>query len=383
MSPDTDAIALAERVLGILDEGSFSATYKFALFTAILDVCIETTPPTDPPPTTITTRQLAEKVVELYWNHAVPYRDRGVLRQGGTARGGQAEILRRIERMRTRWAGTGTESVDRSRRAHQDEFNRLVGFVEWKLIEMPIPRLQVLGGQEERFLYEYNWTRDIRQSTVSGYQRDGRPSFDNRLLLKPGVAERLVRLNGILRPLFHREWSRMVATMNGLPEDELERFLFGAGREPLDAVREPLRALQGDRCFYCSERIGRAAEVDHFIPWSRYADDGLDNLVVADRRCNGSKRDFLAAAEHVERWSSRIQRLDGQLAALARGLNWRRDVRRSVGVARGVYLRLPSTARLWRTVSAFGALERDRIRRALDFDPSGRTTEEPRDTTSA
>ena len=157
----------------------------------------------------------------------------------------------------------------------------------------------------------------------------------------------------------------------------------GAGRAPLDAVREPLRALQGDRCFYCSERIGRAAEVDHFIPWSRYADDWLDNLVVADRHCNGSKRDFLAAAEHVERWSSRIQRLDGQLAALAGGLNWRRDVRRSVGVARGVYLRLPSTARLWRTVSAFGALERDRIRRALDFDPSGRTTEEPRDTTSA
>ena len=87
-------------------------------------------------------------------------------------------------------------------------------------------------------MYKYNWTRDIRQSTVSDYQRDGRPSFDNRLLLKPGVAEQLVRLNAILRPLFHREWSRMVATMNGLPEDELERFLFGAGRAPLDAVRE-------------------------------------------------------------------------------------------------------------------------------------------------
>jgi hypothetical protein len=36
--------------------------------------------------------------------------------------------------------------------------------------------------------------------------------------------------------------------------------------------------------------------VDHFIPWSRHADDGLDNLVAADARCNGQKRDFLAAA---------------------------------------------------------------------------------------
>jgi hypothetical protein len=36
MSGDNDAIALAERVLAVLAEGSFSATYKFALFTAIL-----------------------------------------------------------------------------------------------------------------------------------------------------------------------------------------------------------------------------------------------------------------------------------------------------------------------------------------------------------
>ena len=40
---DHDAIAVAERVLAILDQGGFSATYKFALFTAILDLCIEKT----------------------------------------------------------------------------------------------------------------------------------------------------------------------------------------------------------------------------------------------------------------------------------------------------------------------------------------------------
>jgi len=43
MTHDQDAIALAERVLAILEEGSFSATYKFALFVAILDLCIEKT----------------------------------------------------------------------------------------------------------------------------------------------------------------------------------------------------------------------------------------------------------------------------------------------------------------------------------------------------
>jgi HNH endonuclease len=42
--------------------------------------------------------------------------------------------------------------------------------------------------------------------------------------------------------------------------------------------------------------------VDHFLPWARYPENGIENLVVTDPRCNNDKRDFLAAAEHVERW---------------------------------------------------------------------------------
>jgi len=39
----------------------------------------------------------------------------------------------------------------------------------------------------------------------------------------------------------------MVARMNNLPEAELERFLFGSERTPLDAVRSPRRdLLRGD-----------------------------------------------------------------------------------------------------------------------------------------
>jgi len=360
------AIALAERVLAVLDEGTFSATYKFALFTAILDVCIERTSRHGLPPTVITTRQLAARVLELYWNHSVPYGAQGVLRQGGTVAGGQAEIVRRIERTRARWASSQTDTLFRARLDHRDEFSRLLAFTEWKLIEMPIPRLQVLGRREDRFLYEYNWTQEIRRATVSEYQRGGASRFDNRLLLRPGVAENLVRLNGVLRPLFYRQWALMVASMNRLPEAELERFLFGSERVPLDTIRAPLRDLQDDRCFYCHRRLDRRADVDHFIPWSRYPDDGLDNLVAADPRCNGSKRDFLAAAEHVERWVRRTQQLDGQLADMAREIRWHRDADRSRAVASAMYLRLPGSARLWIRQSEFGPLERDRIRQALD-----------------
>jgi 5-methylcytosine-specific restriction endonuclease McrA len=292
---------------------------------------------------------------------------RGVLRQGGVPARGQAEIVRRIERARARWAGSRTDTLFRARLEHPDEFPKLVDFTEWKLIEMPIPRLQVLGRQEDRFLYEYNWTPDIRRATVSEYQRGAVWRFDNRLLLRPGVAENLVRLNGVLRPLFYRQWALMVASMNSLPQAELEPFLFGSERRPLDAVREPLRELQDNRCFYCSGRLDERPEVDHFVPWSRYPDDGMDNLVAAHHRCNNSKRDFLAAAEHVERWASRSQELDNQLADIAREIRWHRDTVRSKSVASAMYLRLPESARLWVRQSEFALLDRDRITHALDW----------------
>jgi hypothetical protein len=45
--------------------------------------------------------------------------------------------------------------------------------------------------------------------------------------------------------------------------------------------------------------------MDHFIPWA-YPDNGIDNLVIADRRCNGYKREFLAASTHVKQWVERF-----------------------------------------------------------------------------
>lgn len=377
-----DAIALAERVLAILEEGSFSATYKFALFTALLDLCIEKTTRDGLPPSSITTRQLAEKVVELYWHHVGPFRASvgdpapRLLRQGGVKPAQQAEILREIDRARGLCRHDRADTPFRMRQLRPDDYRRLVDSVEWKLIEMPIPRLQVLGRQEERFLYEYNWTQAIRRLEVAAYQRDGAqdsddglfgPSstFDNRLLLRPGVAEHLVRLNGVLRPLFRREWTLMVAGMNGLPEAELERFLFGIDRVSLQVVRGDLRDLQNGRCFYCGGRLNAGADVDHFLPWARYADNGLDNLVAAHPKCNNSKCDFLASAGHVEHWRARSRDRDADLLAIAERATWPRDGDRTLSVARALYLRLPASMRLWQAPSEFEWMDRQRIGAAL------------------
>lgn len=157
----------------------------------------------------------------------------------------------------------------------------------------------------------------------------------------------------------------MVAGMNQLPQAELERFLFGVERVALDSVRGPLLDLQEHRCFYCDRRIATRAEVDHFLPWSRYPDDGLDNLVATHPGCNASKRDFLAAAEHVERWRDRSARLADDLVTIARENGWRRDDARTLAVARTLYLRLPDSVHSWQAPSRFVPLDRGRVASAL------------------
>jgi 5-methylcytosine-specific restriction endonuclease McrA len=73
----------------------------------------------------------------------------------------------------------------------------------------------------------------------------------------------------------------------------------------LAAVRPVLIDLQAGLCFYCGDRLGDTRiEVDHFIPWSRYAADLGHNLILADIKCNNRKRDRIPAVEHLARWTA-------------------------------------------------------------------------------
>jgi hypothetical protein len=144
----------------------------------------------------------------------------------------------------------------------------------------------------------------------------------------------------------------MVAQLNRLEESQLEEFLFGASRTQTARIRIGLWELQSRRCFYCEGSIREPTQghVDHFIPWSRYPNDGLDNLVVADQRCNGLKSSSLAASQHLARWSRRLKEHSTeyvQLSDLAEQSAWDRHADRSLSVARAIYLRLPRDAKLW------------------------------------
>ena len=71
--PDRGAIAFAEKLLTVLAEGRFTATYKYAVLLGLMDLGLEHSSRTGAAPTSVTTRQLAEKVLELYWPHTIPW----------------------------------------------------------------------------------------------------------------------------------------------------------------------------------------------------------------------------------------------------------------------------------------------------------------------
>ncbi len=338
-----DTFAFGEKLLALLEEGKQNSTYKFATLLALVELCFEKTNPDGAPPDFVTTRELAAKVVELYWCQAVPFEGDRVLEQNPGRVGDRdasvsARIVRVIAELR---AAYGSLTLHEMRAAHHASFDRVVRDVEKTLIKMPLPKLQRMGRIEQPFLYKIGWKDDVRKGTWSGTR-----GFDNRVAFVEGAAQNLVRLSSLLRPLIQRKWSAKVAELNGLKIDRLEHFLFGENRVALTRVVNPLLELQSGQCFYCGKRAGASPHVDHFIPWSRHADDGLDNLVLADETCNRAKRNFLAATRHKDRWLERGQARSTDLEAIAKHLSWPRDRERTESTARAIYRNVPGGV-LW------------------------------------
>jgi len=333
----TDALALGEKLLSLLDESARTTTYKPALLLALIDRAQEYV---DQP--SLPVRILAERVIELYWPQTLPYQTTGrVLNQSQTR--GRATVVAEIESLRHQH-GTSARALPESVRAGA-EWTALVNRVEETLAEWPIPRLQ---RPFVPFLYEFPW--DWAES--GGWSVRRYRAGERTITLFPGVGEGLTALGPLLRPFITRWWTEKAAQLNPDVEDarsmlEFEDFLFGRDRVALERVAEGLLDLQHGRCFYCDASIARRREIDHFVPWSYSGDDGLDNLVAACHRCNNSKRATLAGPDHLGALLERNQRWDTDLAALADERRWPRDQPRSLRIARAAYLRSPDERPLW------------------------------------
>lgn len=346
----TDAVEVAERVLAVLDGGRFTTTYKFAVMLALIDCCLEGVNSTGEPPTVVHAHDVARVVLVRYWNQAAPWPGDEHARVPLQSR--QNDLVRRILEIR---AQLGPVSLADARRTQRAMVEGLLRETFVTIVRMPLPKLQRVGELEQTFLFTIGWPDEVPRSRVLD------ESFDDRIHLLPGVGAHLIRLAGLLRPVIEERWAAFVAARNPelMEHHQLTRFLFGAERTSLARVTDPLRELQGDSCFYCHERLSTTVDVDHFLPWSRSRDDGLDNLVVAHRGCNGDKRDSLAALEHLGAWRDRSQR--SELDAVASASRWSRDARRTSSLGMALYRWSPPATPLWVARGAYEPLNHARL----------------------
>ena len=361
-SRQDEPLAFAQLLLNLLDEGRRTATYKLAVLLALIDCAAAGTDAAGRAREVIATRDLARRVLELYWPQVRDYpaasREDRVLRQSSQRRAVTADAVRRLQ-AQTREAGGTTPYA--AERLLPQAFADTLDEIELNLVRMPLGKLQRPAGFTERgnaeyprFLYDD--TSFHERTTLLQLRRQ-----PLHVVLEPNVATWLVSLAGLLRPLLELHWTREVARFNrqDVPEDDLRRFLFGSERESLGSLRPGLLEAQAGRCFYCAARLpSRGIEIDHFVPWSRVPNDALANLVLADSRCNNSKRDHYADLPLVARWATRPYDV---LRDVATETGWPLRLTESAGIARGLYAQLPDGTHLWQQPGVFTLLDRSRL----------------------
>lgn len=289
MTPPTaeQQLKFLTNIQRLLSEGQFVATYKYALLLALADIAVEAGD--DRGDTLkITTMQIAEKFIQYYWRHVVPYVPRNdptagqVLRQNT---GSQAAIIRQVMLARQQF----NDSLADARHDAQ-AWKTLVREVDQVVRQMPLWKLQTIGRDQFDFLYE-----NLGAGTS--------------IELRAGVAFCLRQFYALIGDLVRNAWTRYIRRHNhealGTTSD-LAEFLFGSERADLTVIRTILEEVQAGRCFYCQKAIPRqTGHVDHFIPWSKYPVDLGHNFVVAHHSCNAAKADHLAAADFLAAWSHR------------------------------------------------------------------------------
>jgi hypothetical protein len=297
----------------LLAEGSFVASYKFALVHSLADLAVLHGDDTGAP-LEISTKDISAKFVELYWRQARPFQT-GVILQQNTGR--QAAIVSQIAASHQECGG----SLFRFKQTASDRWSSLVGDVDHVVRTMPLWKLQTVGSERLEFLYE-------------------NLDHGNEITLKPGVAYCFRAFYELVRDLIEGAWVRFVQKVNANTlgnVTDLGSFLFGQDRASVDAYRPILIDVQKGTCLYCQKPLSRQAQVDHFVPWSRYPADLGHNFVLAHDRCNNAKSDFLAAENHLAAWIERNKehRVELHERLVEAGLSC--DATASIQIAKWVY----------------------------------------------
>lgn len=304
----------------LLESSSYTSTYKFALLMAITNLSIESGI-NDDRPCCLTYLQLAEQFIQLYWNQTLPFADKNsdsVLKQSNTP--GQAKVISSILSLQEQ---TQTTSLPKAR-THKVLWQQTLKEVAHTVKMNPAKYLQSVNNNISR---EFLFTYDPRAK---------------ELTLKTGIAYCFTRFSNIINKLCQQYWTEFVRknrhNQTFFSDDiDLQSFLFTSSRQPLSLLAPVLLDSQNGQCFYCQKRLNDKLEVDHFIPWSKYPVDTIHNFVLTDRRCNNSKRDYLAEEMFYHKWLTRNQSYGNVIAQETQKLGFIINLERSETISQWAY----------------------------------------------
>ena len=281
-----EQVAFLHDLQRLLDEGQFTATYKFALLLSLADLAVEHGDDSGAP-LPLHASLIAERFIVLYWGHVRPFPGR--FEEGTPALlsqnlGRNIALLHELAQLQERHP-----TIAEARRSRG--WTRLVASAERILRTMPLFKMQTLRSGVREFLYE----NELKSGAI---------------VLKSGVASHLRHFYILIQHLIRGAWVRHIRSnprnspLLGSTLD-LEEFLFENRRTQYLRIKETLRDIQHGKCFYCMRTIRGQDALDHFIPWSKYPCDLGHNFVLADRACNADKSDLLAALSFRDAWKER------------------------------------------------------------------------------
>ncbi len=139
----SDALAWAQLLPNVLDEGRRTATYKLAVLLALIDCCVVGTDAAGRAPERISTRELARLVLELYWRqvriYPRPDGTAGSLRQSSQPKAVTIDAVRVLKQAAGAVRASTAAAAERS---VPDRYERALEVIELNLVRMPLRKLQ-------------------------------------------------------------------------------------------------------------------------------------------------------------------------------------------------------------------------------------------------
>lgn len=362
-----------------------TGTNKLGFLLTLLDLA----PTLDGDAVSVTRTQVAERYLEIHWEHARPYPIGGsddlvTLRQSSARKkrsdgtiADDTTVMQEIHRLRKllkchQRGDLSERPLSIVKRSAEDAewhseweeaLETALAKVRASLLKNPVRLLQELPGDPEPFLYH----------SASGA---------SDLTLLPGVAESLTKFGGILRPLVEFRFAQAVVRINHetlqLPVDDVYSHLFGRDRiMPPPKMRDRLVEIQQGRCIFTRIQLPKSGgSLDHVVPWSRVRLSQIENFVMTTRSVNSNKSDSLPAPMAIERWIEHVKTNSEELRECADDHGWLTDFDSVRQVALHIYRAADVASGVWEfesgqhRVHPLGPTGKDRVLALLSSDDS-------------